>query len=100
MRHLLRPTEVQGFFDNKNDPLTQLVSYDIEVIKHLLSYIELLENRIVVRGRCPSCKYQVVLRKDDTIGRHKIYSGTPGKFFYCQGEGVTPAQDSILGAGE
>lgn len=39
-------------------------------------------------AKCPECRYSARLRKDGTIGRHLLYSGSMQ--FACRGEGKRP----------
>lgn len=44
-----------------------------------------------LRGTCAVCGYRAYLRRNLTIGFHKIWRGP--NWFYCAGEGKPPAVD-------
>lgn len=40
-------------------------------------------------GRCSVCTYRIRLRKDGTVGAHRMYEGTRLEG-YCKGQGKPP----------
>ena len=42
------------------------------------------------RGRCDACRYTFPLRKDGTVQKHYLYSGSERRKNPCRGSGLAP----------